>query len=331
MKRWRRPWLLVLLLGGLVAGATTSGVGARLFPVRQGEATLLVSGNIEAHESVVGFKAVQSRIVELPYDEGQWVDAGTLLARLDATDYRQQLAIDRAALRARVAEHASAEQAVEAAHKTVLADEAEYAQRALDLRRRAALLRASVVSREELDRAETALKQSDAVLQRDRALVAVRERDVEVARAGTGSAREQIRMARIILGYTELHAPFAGVVLVRHAELGEVMAPGTPVVTLADLGHVWLRAYVRETDLGRIRWGQAVTIHTDTYPERRYPGRISFISSKAEFTPKSVETHAERVTLVYRIRIDVDNPEQELKPGMPADAAIELAPKVGNG
>ena len=135
----------------------------------------------------------------------------------------------------------------------------------------------------------------------------------------------------MLLGYTVLRAPFDGVILVRQAELGEVMLPGTPVVTLADLDHVWLRAYVRETDLGRISWGQAATIRTDTYPDRRYAGRISFISSKAEFTPKSVETHAERVTLVYRIRIDVENPAHELKPGMPADATIDLAAPGTNG
>jgi HlyD family secretion protein len=116
------------------------------------------------------------------------------------------------------------------------------------------------------------------------------------------------------------------VILVRQAEVGEVMLPGTPVVTLADLDHVWLRAYVRETDLGRIGWGESAAIRTDTYPDRRYAGRISFISSKAEFTPKSVETHAERVTLVYRIRVDVDNRAHELKPGMPADATITLEP-----
>jgi HlyD family secretion protein len=325
MKRWRRSWFLPLVAGGLIVGAMASGVAARLFPASQVPVTLLVSGNVEAHESVVAFKAVQSRIVELPFDEGQWVERWTVLARLDASDYRQQVSIDQAALRARQAERSSAEQALDAARKTVLADEADRAQRVLDQGRRAALSRAGAISREELDRAQTALKQSDAFLQRDRAFIAARSRDLAVARAAVRSAREQLRMARIVLGYTVLRAPFTGVILVRHAELGEVMLPGTPVVTLADLGHVWLRAYVRETDLGRIRWGQAVTIRTDTYPERRYPGRISFIASKAEFTPKSVETHAERVTLVYRIRIDVENPEQELKPGMPADATIDLA------
>jgi HlyD family secretion protein len=115
------------------------------------------------------------------------------------------------------------------------------------------------------------------------------------------------------------------VVTVRQAELGEVVAPGSPVVTLADLDHIWLRAYVAETDLGRITWGQNVIITTDTYPGKQYHGRISFISSDAEFTPKSVQTTKERVTLVFRIKIDIDNPIHELKPGMPADARVELA------
>jgi membrane fusion protein YbhG len=328
MKRWR-IWLLLVIV--VVGAVVVSRVVPVLLGDRTDENTLVLSGNIEAHESVVAFKAVQSRIVELPFDEGQWVEAGTLLARLDDADYRQQVAIDDAAVHVRRAEFASAEQAREAARKTVLSDVADRAQRGLDERRVSALWRQGVMSRDDFDRTTTALKQSDAVLQRDRALEAARAGDIEVARAGVRSAREQLRLARILLGYTVLRAPFAGVILVRQAELGEVMLPGTPVVTLADLGHVWLRAYVRETDLGRIRWGQAAAIRTDTYPDRRYPGRISFISSKAEFTPKSVETHAERVTLVYRIRVDVENPAHELKPGMPADATIALEPAATHG
>jgi HlyD family secretion protein len=314
--------LLIAVVGALAAWRALPG----LLRSPRDARTLLVSGNIEAHESLVAFKSVQSRIVELPFDEGQWVEKGTLLARVDDGDYRQQVAIDAAALRVRRAEVASAEQALEAARKTVIADEADRALRELDWERIGTLSRNGVVSRSESDRAETARKQSDAVLERDRALVRAHARDVEVARAAVRSAREQLRLAGIVLGYTELRAPFAGVILVRQAELGEVMLPGTPVVTLADLDHVWLRAYVQETDLGRIRWGQAAVVRTDTDPDHRYEGRISFISSKAEFTPKSVETHAERVTLVYRIRIDVDDPTHDLKPGMPADATIELVP-----
>lgn len=326
-----RSRLVLAIAVGLVVVATGSYLALARLPARSADRVLLVSGNIEAHESVVAFKAVQSRVVELPFDEGQWVEAGTLLARLDASDYQQQVAIGAAALRTRRAELSSAKQGIEAARSTVLADVAEQALQTLNRRRIGALSEEGIVSRDEFDRVDTALKQSDAILQRDRALEATRARDIEVARASVRAAREQLRLARIVLGYTVLRAPFAGVILVRQAELGEVVLPGTPVVTLADLDHIWLRAYVRETDLGRIRWGQAATIHTDTYPDRRYAGRISFISSKAEFTPKSVETHAERVTLVYRIRIDVENPAHELKPGMPADATIDLVSTGPNG
>ena len=327
-----RSRLFLAITGGMVAAAIGLYlVLSRLPAGSPANRVLLLSGNIEAHESVVAFKAVQSQVVELPFDEGQWVEAGTVLARLDPSDYRQQVTITEATLRTRRAEFASAEQALQAAHSTVLADVADQAQRTLDRKRIGALWREGIVSRDEFDRVETALKQSDAIHQRDRALEAARARDIEVARANVRTASEQRRLARILLGYTVLRAPFAGVILVRQAELGEVMLPGTPVVTLADLDHVWLRAYVRETDLGRIRWGQTATICTDTYPDRRYAGRISFISSKAEFTPKSVETHAERVTLVYRIRIDMENPAHELKPGMPADATIDLASTGANG
>ena len=311
----------------LVTIVVLAGIAAMWFALRPpagADHVLLVSGNIEAHESVIAFKAVQSRVVELPFDEGQWVEPGTLLARLDAQDYRQQVTIDAALVRARRAERASATQARAAAYRTVRADVADQQQRILDERRLATLRRQGVVSQAELDQVQTALAQSRAVLQRDRALEIARRREVAVARANVRSAREQLRLARILLGYTVLRAPFAGVILVRQAEVGEVMLPGTPVVTLADLDHVWLRAYVQEPDLDRIRWGQSATVRTDG--GRTLPGRISFISDKAEFTPKSVETHAERVTLVYRIRIDIDNPTHQLVPGMPADARFEALP-----
>ncbi len=152
-----------------------------------------------------------------------------------------------------------------------------------------------------------------------------RQEDIAIARANLAQANASLGLSRIDETYTTLRAPAAGVITVRQAELGEVVAPGSPVVTLADLDHIWLRAYIAETDLGKIHWGQNAAITTDTYPGKQYHGRISFISSDAEFTPKSVQTTAERVTLVYRIKIEIDNPNHELKPGMPADAHIQLA------
>jgi HlyD family secretion protein len=293
--------------------------------------SLLVSGNIEAHESVVSFKAVQSRVVELPFDEGQWVTAGTLLAKLDDSDYRQQVAINEAALHVQEQQLASAMQKLEAARATVADDNADLGQKNIDYGRSQKLWIDKIISGDQRDHTETALKQSSAAMQRDVAMERSAQQDIEVAKANIRDASANLELAKIMLGYTTLRAPFSGVILTRQTELGEVMQPGTPVVTLADLDHVWLRAYVAETDLGRIRWGQAATVHTDTYPDKAYPGQISFIASEAEFTPKSVETHKERVTLVYRIKIEVDNPNHELKPGMPADGLIQLGPTSAAG
>lgn len=287
---------------------------------------LVLSGNIEAHESVLSFKTVQSRIVELPFDEGQWVRAGTVLARLEDRDYRQQVAVARATLQSQREVLGAALERLEAARRTVANDEADLAQKTVDFRRNQALWEGEAISAQSRDLAETALKQSSAARRRDMALQSAADRDVAVARANIKTAEENLKLAEIILGYTTLYAPFSGVILVRNAELGEDVQAGTPIFTLADLDRVWLRAYINETDVGRVRFGQTAVVTTDSYRGHEYQGRISLISENAEFTPKSVETHAERVTLVYRIRIDIENTTHELKPGMPADATIELKP-----
>ncbi|MGE5709706.1 MAG: HlyD family secretion protein [Nitrospira sp.] len=302
---------------------------------QSGNPTLKISGNIEAHESVVSFK-VQGRIIELPIEEGRYVKQGELLARLDDDDYRQQVSVDEATVRAREAEldlalAGSRTQEIQEAKQTVVDAQADLVLKQQELRRRRALLSEQGVSQEDIDTAAAEMKRSRATYERvkqhyDQIVEGTRKEQIAVSRANLQLAREMLQMSRVKLGYTVLRAPTSGVALVRQAELGEVVVPGTPVVTIADLDHLWLRGYISETDLGRIRWGQPAAVHTDTYPHTTYPGRVSFISSEAEFTPKSVETHKERVTLVYRVKIDLDNPNHELKPGMPADAVIETAP-----
>jgi HlyD family secretion protein len=293
---------------------------------------LQISGNIEAHESAVGFK-VQGRIVELPVQEGQTVAQGDLLTRLDDDDYRQQVNLDEAAVRTREAElelalAGSRAQEIRAAKQTLVDAQADLELKRAELRRRRALLADQGVSREDVDNAATQLKRALATYERvkqtyDQIAEGTRKEEIAVRRANLQLAREALQMSRLKLSYTVLTAPVPGVVVVRQAELGEVVSPGTPVVTIADIDHLWLRGYLNETDLGRVRWGQPATVRTDTYPDKTYHGRVSFISPQAEFTPKSVETHKERVTLVYRIKIDLDNPNHELKPGMPAEAVID--------
>jgi HlyD family secretion protein len=137
-------------------------------------------------------------------------------------------------------------------------------------------------------------------------------------------SRAQVEISQTQLADTEVYSPISGVVLVKSAEPGEVLAAGTTVVTIGDLEHPWLRAYINETDLGRVKLGQKVKLTTDSYPNKAYWGKISFISSEAEFTPKQIQTKEERVKLVYRIKIDVDNSSRELKNNMPVDAEILL-------
>jgi HlyD family secretion protein len=308
--------LAVVLVGGALAG---------WFSPSPPSDSLLVSGDIEAHESLLSFKTVQSRIVLLPFDEGATVKEGTILARADDADYRQQVVIAQAALEVQSRQLASIQQSVAAAKQTIANDYADLSEKTVDAGRQQSLWLQRATSMQSRDLAVTAQKQSAAALARDQALEKVAERNVDLAVADIDSAKTALEMARIVLGYTVLRAPFTGVILVRQAELGESVVPGTPVVTLADLDHVWLRAYINEPDIGKVRLGQRVTVTTDSYPGKIYRGRISFIASQAEFTPKSVETHAERVTLVYRLKIDLENPSHELVPGLPADAHIMLA------
>ncbi len=295
---------------------------------------LTLSGNIEAHESLVSFK-VQGRVVELPVQEGQQVEAGELLARLEDADFKQKVRIDQASVDVRQSNLAltlagTREQEVKASQQAMMDAQADLDQKKLDDHRAQQLFSKDEIAAQDRDLAATALKRSEAAYKTaqqryNEAEEGSRKEDIAIARANLAEANANLGLSRIDESYTTLRAPSTGVITVREAELGEVVAPGSPVVTLADLDHIWLRAYIAETDLGRISWGQEATITTDTYPGKQYHGRISFISPDAEFTPKSVQTTAERVTLVYLIKIDIDNPNHELKPGMPADAHVQLA------
>lgn len=327
-----------ILLIALAALAVTAGgyLYVRSAGDRAPDTSLRISGNVEAHESVVSFK-VQGRIVELPVQEGQYVKQGDLLARLDDDDYRQQVSMDEATVATREAElqlalAGSRVQEIQAAKQTLIDARADLELKRTEFKRRQALLAEQGVSKEDVDSAATQLKRAQATYERvkhthDQIVEGTRKEEIAVRQANLQLAREHLQMSRVKLAYTVLSAPLSGVVLVRQAELGEVVAPGTPVMTIADVDHLWVRGYINETDLGRVRWGQPATVRTDTYPDRVYPGRVSFISAQAEFTPKSVETYKERVTLVYRIKIDLDNPNHELKPGMPAEAVIDLTPQ----
>ncbi len=172
----------------------------------------------------------------------------------------------------------------------------------------------------QVERARSAVRTAE----NNRLEIRKREQELPLRRAEIDRAAANLALIDTQIADTVAVSPVDGVVLVKSAEPGEILPAGTPVLAIGDIGHPWLRAYIGETDYGRVKLGTRARVTTDSYPNKSYEGRVSFISSEAEFTPKQIQTREERVKLVYRIKIDLANPDQELKSNMPADAVLEL-------
>jgi HlyD family secretion protein len=151
----------------------------------------------------------------------------------------------------------------------------------------------------------------------------IAQNNFNVAKARLEAAKFGYELACIRLDYANLVSQTDGFITVKSAEAGEVVQPGSTIFNVVDMNDIWLTAYIQETELGRIHLNQNVDIKTDSFPDKIYKGKISFVSQESEFTPKYIQTTEERVKLVYRIKIDIDNPSFELKSGMPADGYIK--------
>lgn len=293
---------------------------------------LRVSGTVEVTSVELSFK-VPGRLAQRLVEEGEMLLSGQLVARLEDDELKQQRAASAAEQQA--AQAALADLKAGSRYEEIAQSEAaltrmkaEADRFAKDAVRMESLYRREVIPQKDLDAARAA---------RDASQSAVREAQerLKLLRAGprpdavrhlqarSEAAGAVLALAETRLGQGVLTTPLAGLVLSKHAEPGEMLAAGAPVVTVGKMDEVWLRAYIPENELGRVKIGQAVRVTVDTWPGRVFDGRISFISPEAEFTPKNVQTEKERVKLVYRIKITLANPKMELKPGMPADAVIE--------
>lgn len=294
--------------------------------------TLRLSGNVELTAVELSFKS-PGWVKERPVDEGQAVTAGQVVARLDDVEVRREVARQEALVAAARAnldelERGSRPEEIRQGEAALASARADLEKQRAELARQRELFSREVISQREFDAARSAFEMAEAREGQARESLALlkkgpRSERIEAGRAALAQAEASLSIARRQLENTVLLSPVGGTVLAKNTEAGEYVSPGTPVVTVGNLDEVWLRAYVEETDLGRVKLGQGARVTTDTYPGKAYEGTVSFIASDAEFTPKSVQTRKERVKLVYRVKIDVANPAHELKPGMPADASIE--------
>ena len=327
MKKRRKIFIPVLLII-LMAGIYTMYFKKQIDPHQ-----LKVSGNIETTTVNVGFK-ISGHVNERLVDEGDSVKKGQQIAALETKDL--QLNVDNVNAQLLAAQAALAEltngsrrQDVAVAQAAARSAEADRNNAATEYQRMQQLFIDSAVSAQDRDRSLTTYKTTSARAdQAAQQLSLVEEgpryEEIALATAKLEQAKKQLELAKTQLAYAQIMAPIDGFVLSKNIEPGEYVASGTPIVTIGDLDHVWLKAYIPENELGRVKLGQKVLVTSDTYPNKTYHGYISFISSDAEFTPKNIQTSEERLKLVYRIKIMIENTEHELKPGMPADAVIHL-------
>ena len=301
---------------------------------RQSQGLLRLSGNIEVTDAEVSFR-INGHVLERAVDEGEEVRAGAIVARLESADLERNVALQEAEVakaRALLAELTAGyrPEEIAQAEAALVQARAELARAESEWNRDREMVANDLISAREAETSKAAYEVSRGRTDEARERLAMlrkgyRSEQIEQARAQLKVAEEALAQARINLGYALLTAPMDGMVLSKNVEPGEYVAAGTPVVTIGQLDPLWLRAYIAETDLGRVKLGQAARVTTDTYPGREYRGTVTFIAQDAEFTPKNVQTEQERVKLVYRIKITLPNPDHELKPGMPADAVIDLA------
>jgi len=387
----RSRLLLIIPLVLLVSAAMLVWVGQR----RRLNQEHYYSGTIEATQANLAFQTA-GRVAEVLVDEGQTIQSGQVLARLDTAIFQSNLAQAEASLAQARANLNSLEAALELkqaalpaevsrAEATLQGVEFQYrelsdgyrpqevakarvavseAQATLekarkDKRRADKLFEENVIpdsAKDTQDLAyQSALHQyqvalenlklleegyrkeavaaSQAQVSASRAAVLlarsnlmqidVAQRGVEAGHARLAVAQAALDAAKVQLSYTELKSSFGGILTSRNVEPGEVVTASREVLSVADLSRVKLKIFVNETDIGEVKPGQPVSVRIDTFPDKEFSGRVAYISPEAEFTPKIIQTHKERVKLVYLVKVALDNPQLDLKPGMPADAWLQ--------
>jgi HlyD family secretion protein len=362
----KRRWPYVAAL--VVLGLAGLGIARALPHWFSGPPPQIVtaSGRIEGREVTVAPKDIQGRVKRLLVDEGQTVSKGQLLAELDAAQLEARYAtvsanianldvqINQAALDVSYtaknsgASIAAAEAAVSSAQAHLARAQAVLANSTSVYDRAVTLFRDAVISKQEFDQANLSRRTSDADVAAAEKDLARAEADLTLARASKDTiglkqqhvralqasrraAVGQLAEARANLAERQILAPTDGTILSRPVEVGDVVSPGSPVFVMVDMSRLYLKVYVPEPDIPKLRLGDPADVSVDAFPHRTFPARVSKISDQAEFTPKNVETAEERLKLVFGVELTFINPDRVLKPGMPADGVIHWASSGPDG
>jgi HlyD family secretion protein len=295
--------------------------------------TLVLHGNVDIRQVELAFNASE-RLDQLLVQEGDRVIKGQLLAVLDtrrleqaAAEARAQVAAQRQVV-ARL-QAGSRPEEIRKAKADVEATRADAINAEQTFRRTQELVAERFVAQQQADNAKAALDAAQARLKAAEealqlVLLGPRKEDIAAARATLEASQAASALAQRQLAEGSLYAPADGVIEKRILEPGDMASPQKPAVTLALTDPLWVRAYVAESDLGKLRIGSQAQVTTDSYPGKSYRAWVGFISPTAEFTPKSVETREVRTTLVYQVRVFVCAPHDELRLGMPATVAVPL-------
>ncbi len=280
------------------------------------------SGTIEATEVTVSAQT-RGELIEVNFDEGSTVEPGEVLAKVDVEDLRLQRQAAAAGIAEIEATRSVIRQEIAAAEEAVRQARIAAENARVTRNRIANLFEQGAATKDRLDRAETEAELAESrVRSAEKQLAAARAR-----LAGLQASREKIEENLKVLdhqiGNGTIESPIGGVVIEQYVEQGETVNFGTPIGAIADLSSVWLTVYLDGRDLGRVSLGETVRVTVDSFPDRSFEGKVTWISPKAEFTPKNVQTRESRADLVYAVRITLPNPESVFKIGMPAEAYIE--------
>lgn len=318
-----------------IAVLLVAGAAYQLLVPRSAAERLPASGTVEATDAALGFQ-LPGRIATIRVNEGDRVKVGDTLATLDRHELTARSEQARAQVAAALAtlaemERGSRTEELAQARAVDSAAAARLADAERDVTRVTQLLTGGAASQEAMDKArlnlEVVRSQREQAAQQLRMVqTGPRAERIAAQRAVVASAEATARQVVAQIAHTVIVAPFEGVVTVRQRQPGEIVAPGSPVVTIANFADRWVRIYVSEARLGAVAIGAPATITTDTYKGREYTGTVSFIAGEAEFTPRNVQTTEERVKLVYAVKVRITGDSAlALKPGMPADVVLQVA------